>query len=406
VQVVNGPVHDAIVTDKLPVGQTYVADSASPSEPTVSADGRTLTWNLGTLTNGDPALTIKYDVKIDANATTAPQKNVAEICVSELPICDKDDETVTPQKPAIDIVKTAGDAEDGEVFSTEPGDVTYTYVVTNSGPLALHDVTVTDDNGTAGSGDDFKATCPQTTLAVGESMTCKATVAVTVDTTNVAVARGVTPQGNPTEADDDADVVILTHGLVIAKSNDAPLKPLKLANGTTASLPTAAEGTTVTYTLKYTFSGDPVSNGIITDVLPVGVTYVDGSATSTAQFIFQTYDTTTRTLTWKAASVTVSGTLTYMAKVDVGASKLQQPLENVATIDSDQTEPDSDTSDVFVPVIPLIETAPPSDILVTPDGTTTPGSSLTLFLAVLGMLVLGIGLITPVPAVVRRRNQR
>ena len=31
----------------------------------------------------------------------------------------------------------------------------------------------------------------------------------------------------------------------------------------------------------------------------------------------------------------------------------QQPLENVATIDSDDTEPDSDTSEVFVPEPPL-----------------------------------------------------
>ena len=133
VEVVNGPVHDAVVTDTLPVGQTFVVGSASPSQPMVSGDGRTLTWNLGTLNNGDPAVTITYDVKIDAGAATTPQTNVAEICVSELPLCDTDDETVTPETPEIVIVKTAGDAADGEVYSTEPGNVTYTYVVTNTG---------------------------------------------------------------------------------------------------------------------------------------------------------------------------------------------------------------------------------------------------------------------------------
>ena len=410
VQVVNGPVHDAIITDTLPVGQTYVAGSSSPSEPTVSSDGRTLTWDLGTLDNGDPAVTITYDVTIDADATTTVQTNVAELCVSELPDCATSEEHVTPQKPGITIVKTAGDAADGEVFTTEPGNVTYTYVVTNTGPLALHDVTVTDDAGTpADTSDDFAATCPKTTLDPAESMTCTSTVAVTVDTTNVAVAHGLTAGGNPVEANDDAAVAILTHGLVISKSNDAPLKTLALPNGTTANLPTAKEGSTVTFTLDYTFSGDPVTNGIITDVLPIGLTYVNGSATDNAEFTFDSYNAGTRTLTWKAATVTASGSLSYKAKVDVGASALAQPLENVATIVSDQTGAVKDTSDVFVPVPPLAETfvptPPPTDTLA-PTETSNPGISLMLILAVLGVLVAGVMFVTPVPAAVRRRDRR
>ena len=209
VEVANGPVTNAIVTDTLPVGQEFVVGSAAPSQPIVSDGGRTLTWNLGTLNNGDPAVTITYDVKIDADASTEAQTNVAEICVSELPLCDTDDETVTPENPDIEIVKTAGNAEDGEVFTTEPGNVTYTYVVTNTGPLPLQNVTVKDDNGTPVAGDDFAVTCPKTTLAVGESMTCTATILVSVDKTNVATARGFTAEGNPVEDDDDAVVEIL-----------------------------------------------------------------------------------------------------------------------------------------------------------------------------------------------------
>jgi hypothetical protein len=98
--------------------------------------------------------------------------------------------------------------------------------------------------------------------------------------------------------------------------------------------------------------------------------------------------------------------VTYQAKVDVGASELAQPLENIATIDSDQTEPDDDVSDVFVPVIPQAETAPPTDVLADPEGPSAPGSSLLLVLAVLGGLVLAIGFVTPVPQAIRRRNGR
>ena len=409
IQVVNGPVNLAVVTDTLPVGQTYVAGSSSLSEPTVSADGRTLTWDLGTLDNGDPAVTITYDVTIDAGATVDPQKNVAKICVSELPLCDQDDETVTPEKPEIQIVKTAGDAADGEVYTTEAGNVTYTYVVTNTGPLPLQSVTVKDDNGTPATGDDFALTCPKTTLAVDELMTCTATILVIFNRTNVATVHAVTAEGNPVEDTDDAVVEILIHGLVIAKSNDAPIEHLELPDGTFADLPTAKEGSTVTFTLHYTFSGAPVTHGVITDVLPVGLTYVADSATNGGEFIFQAYDPITRTLTWTAATVSASGTVTYKAKVDKGAAALDQPLTNVATIDSDQTEPSSDTSDVFVPVPPLAEThvptAPPTDTLESSD-TTPSGTSLPLILAILGVILLAVAFVTPVPATVRRRNRR
>ena len=64
VEVVDGPVTDAVITDELPVGQTYVAGSAeskvspaaafSPDEPTVSADGRTLTWEFADPRDGRP----------------------------------------------------------------------------------------------------------------------------------------------------------------------------------------------------------------------------------------------------------------------------------------------------------------------------------------------------------------
>ena len=65
-----------------------------------------------------------YRVKIDANAATTRQVNEAEVCVSELEGCVSDDEDVTPQRPAIRLIKTAGTAANGAVFSTTAGPVT------------------------------------------------------------------------------------------------------------------------------------------------------------------------------------------------------------------------------------------------------------------------------------------
>jgi uncharacterized repeat protein (TIGR01451 family) len=412
-------VTDAVITDELPVGQTYVAGSqASVPAATfaVSPDGRTLTWTFASLADGvegAPAAVITYDVTIDADATTATQVNVAEICVTELLDCVSDDEDVTPELPDIEIIKTAGDAADGDVLATEAGPVTYTYVVTNTGPLDLVDVTVTDDAGTpSDTSDDFEADCPQTTLAVDESMTCTATVEILVDTLNVAVARGVTVGGNPVEDEDDAAVIVEEFGLVIDKTNDAPIVPIELPDGSIVDLPTVEEGGTVTYTLDYTLLGDPVTNGVITDVLPVGVTYVDGSATDDAQFTFQGYDDATRTLTWTAENVSEDGSVTYQATVDADAAELIQPLVNVAVIDSEETEPEDDDSEVFVPApvagatgTPRV-TLPPTDTLpTTPHAPTNPGFALMVALLAIAALVLVLGFVTPVPVSVRERRR-
>jgi fimbrial isopeptide formation D2 family protein len=175
--------------------------------------------------------------------------------------------------------------------------------------------------------------------------------------------------------------------LTIDKSNDAPL---------VNNLPTADVGDTVTYTLAYTLADGPAANGVIKDVLPTGVTYVTGSATNSGngEFVFQGYDSGTRTLTWTAASVTASGSVTYKATVDEGAAALAQPLVNTATIDSDDTEPDSDTSQVFVAPPPLAETAPPTttapptDVAGTGSGSSSSGGSMLLVLLALAGIAL------------------
>jgi hypothetical protein len=106
--------------------------------------------------------------------------------------------------PNVSIIKTAGDAADGEVyeihFSPDPVLVTFDYLVTNTGDTYLSDLTITDDRGTpADTGDDevlTKADCPglEGPLAPGESVDCTAEFLVDGDETNIAVVIG-----NPTD---------------------------------------------------------------------------------------------------------------------------------------------------------------------------------------------------------------
>ena len=101
--------------------------------------------------------------------------------------------------PAIDIEKATNgeDADDptGPYIPVD-GAVNWTYVVTNIGDVDLFDVIVVDDQGVV-------VTCPQTTLVVGESMTCTGQgVAVAGQYVNIGTVTGQTSTGQQVNDED------------------------------------------------------------------------------------------------------------------------------------------------------------------------------------------------------------
>ena len=100
--------------------------------------------------------------------------------------------------PAVDIEKfTNGDDADSAPGPTvEVGDpVTWTYVVTNQGTIALTGITVVDDKGVSVS-------CPATTLTAGQSMTCTgAGVATLGQYRNVGTVTATSTAGSVTDTD-------------------------------------------------------------------------------------------------------------------------------------------------------------------------------------------------------------
>jgi uncharacterized repeat protein (TIGR01451 family) len=184
--------------------------------------------------------------------------------------------------------------------------------------------------------------------------------------------------------------------LTIRKSNNSP--------GVTG----VAEHATVHFTLNYTLTNGPVDNGVITDVLPAGLTYVANTATNSDEFTFISYTAATRTLRWEATQVTKNGKLEYDATVDPGAAGKAQPLVNTATIDSDQTDPHTATSNVFVAPPPQAETsvpktAPPTDTSIGSNDSSASGTSLLLILLALAGIALAVVFVAPTPASVRKR---
>ena len=118
-------------------------------------------------------------------------------------------------------------ATNGEDADTPPGPlldvgatVDWTYAVTNPGPATVTGLAVVDDQGVT-------VTCPQTTLASGESVTCTASgVAVVGQYANVGTATAQLPLGGTVEASDPSHYVGTT--LVLEKATngqDADVAP-------------------------------------------------------------------------------------------------------------------------------------------------------------------------------------
>ena len=155
------------------------------------------------------------------------------------PVTD-DDAVAVPavHLPRIDLSKSAFPVQYGAAGEQ----ITYTYTVTNSGNVTLHDIALADDRLGA-------VACPQSALAPGESMTCQAVTVTTAaevargQLANVATVTGDPPTGPPV-TDRDAQTVYVIHhpGIAVAKA----------ASPATYDAP----GTAITYTYTVVNTGD------------------------------------------------------------------------------------------------------------------------------------------------------
>jgi uncharacterized repeat protein (TIGR01451 family) len=332
----------------------------------------------------------------------------------------------TPNLHAVKLVAT-GDGAFGPTSQAQPGDVVnYQITVSNSGNADATNVPVSDDIADILAHATYNNDCSDGCSLVGTTLNWTIptiaknggsevlTFSVTLDADfptgithlpNVVVVTG--PGSNclaeSGDADCDTDTTVATSVLSIDKSFTGN------TNGTDPDLgvPSAKIGDTLHYTLTYTGAG-PITNAVITDVLPVGIEYVAGSAAGDANFTFDSYNAGTRTLKWVAATLPdpATGSVTYNAKVLAIAPEQPQPLVNTASIVSDQTPLDSDTASVAVLAPPEELTPPPTDTFTPQTATSNPGYSLMLILLGVAGLTLGIGFITPAPARVRRRDRR
>jgi uncharacterized repeat protein (TIGR01451 family) len=186
-----GIARDVEIHDTLPAGYAWTEDSDACAISTLD-DVTRLDCELGDLEADADPFVVHLSAPTDAERCT-DIPNFATVEATNEPGGQQNNGSGTEidvQCAAIQVVKTAGDAPDGEtLLLAGPGDVEFTFVVTNTGTATLVDLELVDDNATPETSDDVTVTCPKTTLTPGESTTC--TVSLPVEgsglRTNIAV---------------------------------------------------------------------------------------------------------------------------------------------------------------------------------------------------------------------------
>ncbi|MFK0242996.1 hypothetical protein ACIQTX_19235 [Microbacterium sp. NPDC090281] len=346
-------------TDALPAGLTVASPTTAttncPAGVVTAVTGATSVGLAGNLSAGMASCTFSVNVTTNTPGTyTNDATNVALTGLNP-----PGSTSVVFATPGISVVKAAGTPVDVNANGlTDAGDtIPYTFAVTNTGPVALSGVAVSDPKAGA-------VTCPSTTLAAQASMNCTASYTITpADQTagqvvNTATASGTPPTGpgvtstpsstttpvqtpapaltvlksaSPSGA---ADFVVgqeVTYTFLVTNTGNVPLADISVdetaftGSGTapvadcptTPLAPNAQLTCTATYTLTQAdVDGGSVSNTATATGIPPGTSTPPVSPPSTVEVPFDPAPSLTVVKTADQDEITAAGqSVTYSFRV-------------------------------------------------------------------------------------------
>ncbi|WIB76995.1 isopeptide-forming domain-containing fimbrial protein [Curtobacterium sp. MCPF17_002] len=362
----NVTVNDVSIEDTDFTGTGALSDLACTTDDTSLAPGEQLLCTATyTLTQAD----------IDAGKVTNAALAHGTPVNGDEPLTSTPFDAVipTPQNASVSVVKTA----DVDTVSAPDQDVTYSFVITNTGSVTLTDPQVQDTD-FSGTGDLTAVTCPaDTTLVPGQAVTCTATYSTTqadVDAgslTNTATAVATTPTGDVTDPSTPSTATIATAA--------APgLTVVKTANSDTVT----GAGATIKYTFTVTNTGNVTMRN-------VDITDRDFTGTGTLSAITCASGASTI-----APGTTVECAASYVTTAaDVAAGT----LSNTAVVSGDATTGEAVTSDPSVSTVAMRAAVVPAaggpggaaDPATRPGELAFTGWTLTGAAAGTGLLLLG-----------------
>jgi uncharacterized repeat protein (TIGR01451 family) len=192
--------------------------------PANTADDITITCPKSTLAAGE-SMTC---TAVTGTAVAGQYSNIGSVSGTDAagqPKSDTDPDHYFGVTGNLDLMKTTNATDNNSPTGpkvTVGSTVTWGYTVTNNSNAAVSGIVVKDDNGTpANTADDVTVTCPKTTLAAGESMTCTATgTAGTGQYTNIGTVTGTDAAGEPVSATDPDNYFGVSGNLALVKKTN------------------------------------------------------------------------------------------------------------------------------------------------------------------------------------------
>ena len=317
------------ITDVLPVGVTYVSNSANQGTYN-SGSGL---WSIGSLNSGASALLI-IDATVNPGTGGTTITNTASTLVA-----DQSDSNTTADTLAASITVTSTDLVTTKTVDvsnpTEGQDIIYTISVNNNAGNNATNVSLTDrlPQGVTYKSDDsgsYNSTSGIWTIgniSAGATSTINITATVNSGTGNTTITNTTSAasgdQSDPTTVGDDLSETINVVSADLVTTNTV--------NSSNVNI-----GDTVTYTLTVTNNGPSAATSItLIDKLPTGVTYV--SDTSSGAYVSTSGIWTIGTLANGA-----SKSINILATVD--ASSGGKTITNVISQTASATQADTTTA--------------------------------------------------------------
>lgn len=319
----NGPI-DATnleITDVLPVGLTYVS-----GKPTAGQWSSTV-WKLNSLAVGDTE-TMLLKVQVDTGTAGQSLTNTISNTQDQLDTnitSDDLDETITVSAADLVTVKNVDNEtpDEGEL-------ITYTITVTNNGINDATNVSLVDhlplgvvyhSDDSSGAYNFGSGVWTVGDVLNGESKVLNIEATVSIGTAGTTIINTTTAAvGDQTDTTTVGDKLQAT----IHVDNETDIALTKTVNNATPN-----EGDTLLYSIKVSNNGSVrATNMVLTDILPSGLIYVAGTATS-GNWAYPN---------WTINELDAGATETLILQVNVASGTAGQTLVNTVTNTQDQLD--------------------------------------------------------------------
>lgn len=382
-------IENLVITDTIPEGLTYVAGSLEVDGESVTdvedddaghvVDGE-VTGNFGDITDTDEH-TVTFLVTVDEGQAGKDIKNIATVNGDNVDEPNKPEEEIEvyPREPAIEAEKSAVNAEEGKEKFQVGDTVVYTIQSRNTVSDSLvQNLTITDElpegleyvEGSLEVSHDGEGefTDGNVTASFGDVADTEWRT-VTFEAKIIAGQSGEEIENTALVTSDDTDEPEEPTTTIIVEPKDPELeseKSSKLEEKAEGNTDTdnVEVGDTVLYTIqtRNTIEDSIVTNLIITDSIPEGLEYVEGSLKVDGKTVTDDEDSDNGhykdgTLSGEFGDITDTEWHTLEFLVTVKEGQAGKDIKNIATVEGNNTdEPDEPEEEVKVyPRDPVLE---------------------------------------------------